>query len=53
MMMLVVAGTGQEHRFGRWLTVKEGGAVNGACVVALLPSSTSTLPMNGVPPRTL
>jgi len=38
---LVVAGVGQEHRFGRWLSVKEGGAVNGAFVVGLLPTSVS------------
>jgi ribosomal RNA-processing protein 9 len=34
--LLLVAGLGQEHRLGRWLTVKEG-VVNGALVVALSP----------------
>lgn len=33
--VLLVAGLGQEHRLGRWLTVKDGGAVNQALVVAL------------------
>lgn len=39
--MLVIVGSGQEHRFGRWLTVKDGGAVNGAYVIALVPSCSS------------
>jgi len=39
--VLVIVGTGQEHRFGRWLTVKDGGAVNGAYVIALVPSCLS------------
>lgn len=34
---LLVAGLGQEHRLGRWLSVKEGGASNGAMVVAFSP----------------
>jgi ribosomal RNA-processing protein 9 len=34
--LLLVAGLGQEHRLGRWLTVKDG-VVNGALVVALSP----------------
>ena len=34
---LLVAGLGQEHRLGRWLTVKEGGAVNQAMVVVFAP----------------
>ncbi|PPQ70545.1 hypothetical protein CVT26_013132 [Gymnopilus dilepis] len=34
---LLVAGVGQEHKFGRWLSVKEGGAKNGALVVAFSP----------------
>ena len=34
---LLVAGMGQEHRLGRWLTVKEGGAVNQAMVILLSP----------------
>ena len=33
--LLLVAGLGQEHKLGRWLTVKEGGAVNQALVVLL------------------
>ena len=37
---LLVAGLGQEHRLGRWLTVKEGGARNGAMVVAFSPRTT-------------
>ncbi len=40
---LVVAGVGQEHRFGRWLSVKEAGALNGAFVVGLLPLISRTL----------
>ncbi|KAL9709388.1 pre-rRNA processing protein [Leucoagaricus gongylophorus] len=39
--VLVIVGAGQEHRFGRWLTMKEGGAVNGAYVIALVPSCLS------------
>lgn len=39
--VLVIVGSGQEHRFGRWLTVKDGGAVNGAYVIALVPSCLS------------
>lgn len=35
--IMLVAGMGQEHRFGRWLSVKGDGAVNGALVVALSP----------------
>ncbi|KAF8964820.1 WD40 repeat-like protein [Flammula alnicola] len=34
---LLVAGLGQEHRLGRWLSVKEGGASNSAMVVAFSP----------------
>ncbi|KAF8874848.1 WD40-repeat-containing domain protein [Infundibulicybe gibba] len=34
--VLLVAGVGQEHRLGRWLSVKEG-VVNGAIVVAITP----------------
>ncbi|KAG6877174.1 hypothetical protein C0992_010647 [Termitomyces sp. T32_za158] len=33
---LLVAAVGQEHRFGRWLNLKEG-VVNGTIVVALSP----------------
>jgi ribosomal RNA-processing protein 9 len=33
--LLLVAGLGQEHKLGRWLTVKEGGAVNQALVMVL------------------
>ncbi|KAJ6597528.1 WD40-repeat-containing domain protein [Mycena vulgaris] len=33
---LLVAGLGQEHRLGRWLSLKEG-VVNGAIVVAFSP----------------
>ncbi|XP_006455365.1 hypothetical protein AGABI2DRAFT_153378 [Agaricus bisporus var. bisporus H97] len=40
--ILITAGVGQEHRFGRWLSVKEDGAVNGAYVIALLPKSSSS-----------
>ncbi|KAF5348899.1 hypothetical protein D9756_009857 [Leucocoprinus leucothites] len=40
-LTFIIAGTGQEHKFGRWLTVKEG-AVNGAYVVALLPSDSDS-----------
>ncbi|KAG5649951.1 hypothetical protein H0H81_001362 [Sphagnurus paluster] len=38
--ILLVAGLGQEHRLGRWLTVKEG-VVNGSIVVALSPRTLS------------
>ncbi|KAG6853404.1 hypothetical protein C0991_004737 [Blastosporella zonata] len=34
--ILLVAGMGQEHRLGRWLSVKDG-VVNGSIVVALSP----------------
>ncbi|KAF8809411.1 WD40 repeat-like protein [Phlegmacium glaucopus] len=34
---LLVAGLGQEHRLGRWLKIKDGGAVNEAMVVAFSP----------------
>ncbi|KAF9440359.1 hypothetical protein P691DRAFT_126714 [Macrolepiota fuliginosa MF-IS2] len=40
---LVIVGVGQEHRFDRWLSVKEGGAVNGPHVIGLLPNSDLTL----------
>ncbi|KAF8557490.1 WD40 repeat-like protein [Imleria badia] len=35
--LLLVAGLGQEHRLGRWLTVKGDGAVNSTAVVAFRP----------------
>ncbi|KAI9458507.1 WD40 repeat-like protein [Boletus coccyginus] len=35
--LLLVAGLGQEHRLGRWLTVKGEGAVNSTVVVAFRP----------------
>ncbi|KAF9559769.1 Rnu3ip2 protein [Agrocybe pediades] len=38
---LLIAGVGQEHRLGRWLSVKEGGASNGAFVVAFSPRTLS------------
>ncbi|TRM66987.1 WD40-repeat-containing domain protein [Schizophyllum amplum] len=38
--VLLVAGLGQEHRFGRWLQVKDG-SKNGALVVALHPTRTA------------
>ncbi|KAG6809128.1 hypothetical protein H0H92_001458 [Tricholoma furcatifolium] len=38
--ILLVAGMGQEHRFGRWLSMKEG-VVNGTIVVALSPRTLS------------
>lgn len=34
---LLVAGLGQEHRLGRWLSVKEDGAQNGAMVALFAP----------------
>ncbi|KAF9463213.1 Rnu3ip2 protein [Collybia nuda] len=34
--ILLVASIGQEHRLGRWLSIKEG-VVNGTIVVALIP----------------
>ncbi|TFY80355.1 hypothetical protein EWM64_g3654 [Hericium alpestre] len=39
--VLLVAGVGQETRLGRWITVKEGGARNGALVFALHPRTLS------------
>jgi ribosomal RNA-processing protein 9 len=33
--LVLVAGLGQEHKLGRWLTVKEGGAVNQGLVVVV------------------
>ncbi|KAF7978547.1 hypothetical protein HWV62_45456 [Athelia sp. TMB] len=38
--VLLVAGMGQEHRLGRWMKVKEEGAVNGTVVVALHPRTS-------------
>ncbi|KAG8216000.1 WD40-repeat-containing domain protein [Butyriboletus roseoflavus] len=35
--LLLVAGLGQEHRLGRWLTVKGEGAVNSTVVMAFRP----------------
>lgn len=35
--VLLVAGTGREHRLGRWLALGGEGVVNGAIVVALQP----------------
>jgi len=35
--ILLVAGLGQEHRLGRWLKIKEGGAVNQAMVLVFSP----------------
>ena len=35
--LLLVAGLGQEHRLGRWLTVKGDGAVNSTVVMAFRP----------------
>ncbi|KAJ6499451.1 WD40-repeat-containing domain protein [Mycena sanguinolenta] len=37
---LLIAGLGQEHRLGRWLSVKDG-VVNGALVVALAGRTSS------------
>ncbi|KAF8153274.1 Rnu3ip2 protein [Crassisporium funariophilum] len=37
---VIVAGLGQEHKLGRWLSVKEGGAVNGSMVVAFSPRTS-------------
>ena len=34
---LLIAGLGQEHRLGRWLSVKEDGARNGAIVALFTP----------------
>lgn len=39
---ILVAGVGQEHKLGRWLSVKEGGASNGAIVVAFQPRTLSS-----------
>ena len=36
-MVLLVAGLGQEHRLGRWMTLKGAGVVNGAVAVAFHP----------------
>ncbi|KAG6817022.1 hypothetical protein H0H87_000644 [Tephrocybe sp. NHM501043] len=38
--VLLVAGMGQEHRLGRWVTVKDG-AANGSIIVALSPRTLS------------
>ncbi|KAF8452451.1 WD40 repeat-like protein [Boletus edulis BED1] len=35
--LLLIAGLGQEHRLGRWLTVKGEGAVNSTVVVTFRP----------------
>ena len=39
--VLLVAGTGQEMRLGRWVTVKGDGARNGALVMALHPRTSA------------
>ena len=39
---LLVAGVGQEPRFGRWVLKKGEGYVNGALVVALRPRAKTT-----------
>ena len=36
-MVLLVAGLGQEHRLGRWMTLKNHGVVNGTLAVAFHP----------------
>ena len=38
--VLLVAGTGQEMRLGRWVTVKGDGARNGALVMVLHPRTS-------------
>ena len=38
--VLLVAGTGQEMRLGRWVTVKGDGARNGALVMAICPRTS-------------
>lgn len=38
--VLLVAGMGQEHRLGRWMKIKENGAVNGTIVIALHPRTS-------------
>ncbi|KAF9003437.1 WD40-repeat-containing domain protein [Cyathus striatus] len=35
--VLLVAGIGQEHKYGRWLKVKESGAANAALAILLSP----------------
>lgn len=40
--VLLVAGIGQEHRLGRWVTVKKG-VVNGTIVFALSPRTPDQL----------
>lgn len=40
--VLLVAGVGQEHRLGRWLTVKEG-VVNGTIVFVISPRTVDHL----------
>ena len=37
--VIIVAGLGQEHRFGRWITIKEG-VSNGAMVFAVAPRTS-------------
>lgn len=39
-LVLLVVGVGQEMRLGRWVTVKEDGARNGALVLALHPRTS-------------
>ncbi|CAA7269883.1 unnamed protein product [Cyclocybe aegerita] len=38
--ILLVAGIGQEHKYGRWIGVKGAGARNGAVVVGFSPLTT-------------
>lgn len=40
--VLLVAGIGQEHRLGRWLTVKKG-VVNGTVVFVISPRTVDHL----------
>jgi ribosomal RNA-processing protein 9 len=40
--VLLVAGMGQEHRFGRWIKLKGDGVVNGTLVLSFSPRTPIT-----------
>ncbi|KAJ8522076.1 hypothetical protein ONZ45_g1263 [Pleurotus djamor] len=40
-VVLVIAGVGQEHRLGRWLSIKNEGSFNGSYIAAFLPRTSS------------
>ncbi|KAF5348810.1 hypothetical protein D9756_009842 [Leucocoprinus leucothites] len=47
-LTFIIAGTGQEHKFGRWLTVKEGAVNSAQYVIALLPFGSDSAGGDGL-----